>query len=160
MRILFFLLVIITNSLFAQQSTIKLQREVIGSLGSSSKNLSVRIQSTVGQASSVTSESYSNYLHITQGFHRAFIKQYKFDDWTISLYPNPNNGHFWFFTSLPETENFRYQLFDIQGRILLNGFGSGSDQIEVNVQAVVDGMYILKVHSKYTSSTFKIDIFQ
>lgn len=144
----------------AQQSEVRIKRETIGSSGLSSVTTDFKIQATIGQSSLVSNETENNYLHISQGFQKAASGRQKFQDWSIDVYPNPNNGSFNFSTTLPESESFDFEILDARGRLIYENSGFGGTMISVNLNGVFDGYYFLKVQTKYSLNTFKLALFQ
>ena len=144
----------------AQQNTIRIKRETIGSCGASSFTSSLKVHSTVGQASIVTNETESNYLKVSQGFQKAASNKWKLDDWSITVFPNPNSGVFSFTTTLPENQMFDFEIMDVRGRVVYSNIGTGNSTIEVDLKTVLDGYYFLNVRTTYSSSTFKLAVFQ
>jgi hypothetical protein len=144
----------------AQQNTIRIKRETIGSCGTSSFTSSLKVHSTVGQASIVSNETESDYLQLSQGFQKAASNKWKLDDWSITVFPNPNSGVFGFTTTLPASQVFDFEIMDARGRIIYRNKGTGDSTINVELKTVLDGYYFLNVRTTYSSSTFKLAIFQ
>lgn len=160
MRLLLFLLLFHSIIGFAQQNTIRIKRETIGSCGTSSFTGSLKVQSTIGQASIVSNETESDYLQLSQGFQKAASNKWDINDWSISVFPNPNSGVFSFTTTLPASHSFDFEIMDARGRIIYRNKGNGNSTIEVDLKTVLDGYYFLNVQTKYTSTTFKLAVFQ
>jgi hypothetical protein len=144
----------------AQQNAIRIKRETIGSCGKSSFTSSLKVLSTVGQASIVSNETESDYLKVSQGFQKAASNKWDSNDWSISVFPNPNTGVFSFTTTLPEGHSFDFEILDASGRIIYRNKGTGDSTIEVDLKTVLDGYYFLNVQTNYSSSTFKLAVFQ
>lgn len=144
----------------AQQNTVRIKRETIGSCGTSSFTSSLKVHSTVGQASIVSNETESNYLQLSQGFQKATSNKWDSNDWSISVFPNPNSGVFSFTTTLPASHSFDFEIMDARGRIIYRNKGTGNSTIEVDLKTVLDGYYFLNVQTNYSSSTFKLAVFQ
>lgn len=68
----------------------------------------------------------------------------------IAVFPNPSAEAVWF-TMNGSEENFSYQLLDISGRQLQQGFGNGLD-----ISLLPKGVYIIKLEQSDFSKTFKI----
>jgi hypothetical protein len=145
---------------FAQESTIRVKRETIGSCGTSSFTGSLKVLSTIGQASIVSNETDNDYLQLSQGFQKAASNKWDINDWSISVFPNPNSGIFSFSTSLPANEAFDFEILDSRGRIIYRNKGTGDSTINVELKTVLDGYYFLNVQTNYSSSTFKLAVFQ
>ncbi len=145
---------------FAQQNTIRIKRETIGSCGTSSFTSSLKVHSTVGQASIVSNETESDYLKVSQGFQKAASNKWDSNDWSISVFPNPNAGVFSFTTTLPASHSFDFEIIDARGRIVYRNKGTGNSTINVELKTVLDGYYFLNVQTNYSSPTFKLAIFQ
>jgi hypothetical protein len=145
---------------FAQQNTIRIKRETIGSCGTSSFTSSLKVHSTVGQASIVSNETEGDYLKVSQGFQKAASNKWDSNDWSISVFPNPNAGVFSFTTTLPASHSFNFEIMDARGRIIYRNKGTGDSTINVELKTVLDGYYFLNVRTNYSSSTFKLAVFQ
>ena len=156
--LLFFLFYSLTG--IAQDNSIRVKRETIGSGGTSSFTSSLKVQSTIGQASIVSNETNSDYLQLSQGFQKAASNKWNINDWSISVFPNPNSGTFNFTTTLPANEVFDFEILDARGRIIYHNKGNGNSTIEVELKTVLDGYYFLNVQTNYSSSTFKLAVFQ
>lgn len=156
-QLLVFLLFVLFSVNFNAQ---KLLRETIGSGGVSSFNSEILGQSTVGQSSLVSSEDASDYLFLSQGFNKSRFHQRKIDNWNVYVYPNPNNGNFYFYTTLKTEENIDFSVFDASGRLIKTGNGKGQEKINVDLQNVVTGIYFMHVSTKFHSITIKIDVAQ
>lgn len=152
----FLLFVLYGVKLNAQQ----LLRETIGSSGMSSYNSEIFGQSSVGQSSLVTSEEVNDYLFISQGFNKSRFHQRKIDNWNVYVYPNPNNGNFYFYTTLKTDEDIDFSVFDASGRLIKKGNGKGQEKINIDLQNVVTGIYFMHVSTNYYSITIKIDVAQ
>jgi hypothetical protein len=158
----YWLLLLLFQSMigFAQQNTIRIKRETIGSCGTSSFTSSLKVHSTVGQASIVSNETESDYLKVSQGFQKAASNKWDSNDWSISVFPNPNAGVFSFTTTLPASHSFDFEIIDARGRIVYRNKGTGNSTINVELKTVLDGYYFLNVQTNYSSPTFKLAIFQ
>lgn len=144
----------------AQDNSIRIKRETIGSCGTSSFTGSLKVQSTIGQASIVSNETESDYLQLSQGFQKVASNKWKLDDWSITVFPNPNSGEFSFTTTLPASQLFDFEIMDARSRIIYRNKGMGDSTINVELKTVLDGYYFLNVRTAYSSSTFKLAIFQ
>ena len=156
-RLFIFLFLVIIHSNFSAQNIL---RQVIGSSGNSFSNSEIKLQSTVGQSSLVSSEEVNDYLFLSQGFNKTRFHQRKIDDWDVFVYPNPNNGDFYFYTTLKAEENIDFTIFDASGRLIKTGSGKGQEKIKVDLQKVVTGVYFMRVSTMYHSITLKIDVAQ
>jgi hypothetical protein len=158
----YWLLLLLFHSIIgiAQQNTIRIKRETIGSCGTSSFTSSLKVHSTVGQASIVSNETESDYLKVSQGFQKAVSNKWDSNDWSISVFPNPNSGVFSFTTTLPASHSFNFEIMDARGRIIYRNKGTGDSTINVELKTVLDGYYFLNVRTNYSSSTFKLAVFQ
>lgn len=156
-RLFIFLFLVMIQTNFSAQN---LLRQVIGSSGNSFSNSEIKLQSTVGQSSLVSSEEVNDYLFLSQGFNKTRFHQRKIDDWDVLIYPNPNNGNFYFYTTLKTEENIDFSVFDASGRLVKTGNGKGQEKINVDLQNVVTGIYFMHVSTKFYSITIKIDVAQ
>ena len=64
----------------------------------------------------------------------------------IQIYPNPTSDQLFVNIDLPSIENTEIQLFNLDGRLLLNkNISASQNQIELNVSNFANGIYILKI---------------
>ncbi len=77
------------------------------------------------------------------------------DGLEFSFYPNPAKDH----VQLRSSKTIdTYQIFDINGRAILEDTNLNSEEKEINVSVLSSGVYILKVTSEGSSSTQKLII--
>jgi hypothetical protein len=139
--------ILLSNSLFSQQ--VRVGRQSLNSLGSSTVSNGVRISHTAGQASS-TSVSKSGSLVIRQGFQQANL-QYEVEktDFNVQLYPNPNDGNFNVsMTGIELTDEITYQVIDINGKKLQESNSVNLTSFPVSVIDINPGIYYLNLNSK------------
>lgn len=145
---------------FAQATSQKLVRSVIGAMGSSFQNDHIAVQFTAGQPSVVSSQTMPDYLYVSEGFHRSGIQVMRNESYDVYLYPNPNNGQFQFYTSLNKDEVFSYQLMDMTGKVLRYGQESGRVEVKMELSEMADGMYFLNVFARGKKNVIKVEVFQ
>ncbi|MFM7636937.1 MAG: T9SS type A sorting domain-containing protein [Crocinitomicaceae bacterium] len=136
-----------TNQSFSQQ--VRVGRQSINALGSSTVSNGVRISHTVGQASS-TSVSKSGNIVIRQGFQQANL-QYEVEktDFDVQLYPNPNDGDFNVSVAGILVEDpISYQILDLNGKIVLSAKKADSMNFSVSTLGIEPGMYYLTLKTK------------
>lgn len=68
----------------------------------------------------------------------------------LEIYPNPTNGLI--YVSYPG--NFRFELCDINGKVIVNGQGNNQQLIDLKEQA--DGIYFVRISSKDKVETIKV----
>jgi hypothetical protein len=138
---------------FTQQLT----RSVIGGMGNSVSKGGMILQSTVGQPAITGTEKSENGLIIRQGFQQSYSTPGSgMQNLNISLYPNPNNGEFLFRTDLNSDDQFQFYINDSFGRNIINGYGSGSNEVFVNMKNSENGVYFLTIKTTFGSGIFKI----
>ena len=140
--------ILLSTSLFSQQ--VRVGRQSLNSLGSSTVSNGVRISHTAGQASS-TSVSKSGNLVIRQGFQQANIIQYDVEktDFEVQLYPNPNDGNFNVsMTGIELTDEMTYQVIDINGKKLQESKSVNMPLFPISVAGINPGIYYLNLNSK------------
>ncbi len=157
MRILY-LCFFISKIGFSQ--TLFIQRQSIGTGGSSSSTPSFKIQTSVGQASIVTNETNNSKFHLSQGFQKAILHKKRINDWEIVAFPNPNNGTFSFTTTLPSDEKISFEVLDLQGKLIYTNEGLGGGTTTINLNKTAAGLYFLNVKTHYSFSTIKIEVIQ
>jgi len=142
-----FVSVIISSQFYAQQ--VRVGRQSINALGSSTVSNGIRISHSVGQASS-TSVSKSGNIVIRQGFQQANL-QYEVEktDFDVQLYPNPNDGDFNVTVAgILAEDPIKYQILDLNGKIVLNAKKADSMSFSVSTLGIEPGMYYLKLDTK------------
>lgn len=153
MKHIFFLILMVVFSLIATNSIsqqVRVGRQSLNSLGSSTVSNGIRISHTVGQASSTT-VSKSGNLVIRQGFQQANTMQYEVErtDFTVQLYPNPNDGNFNVsMTGIDVTDEMFYKVIDINGKKLQESQSVNKTTISVSVTGINPGIYYLILNSK------------
>jgi hypothetical protein len=140
-NILLLFLVVISPGLLAQQ--------VVSSAGSSMSNASGSISYTIGEGVSQTISNGDKTL--TQGFHQttlsvSSINEIKDLDFTISVYPNPTNDFVNLLVGKDEVLGFKYQLFDINGKLISQKELEGNET-KVSFQHLSSGFYLLRVNN-------------
>ena len=63
----------------------------------------------------------------------------------IKVFPNPTAEQLFVNIDLPTLENTEIQLFNLDGKLLLNKISASQNQIELNVSNFANGIYILKL---------------
>jgi hypothetical protein len=132
---------------FSQQ--VRVGRQSINCLGSSSVSNGIRISHTVGQASS-TSVSKTGKLVIRQGFQQANL-QYEVEktDFDVQLYPNPNDGDFNVsVTCILQEDPISYHILDVNGKKIIEVYKVDSNTFSVSTTGIQSGMYYLVLNTK------------
>ena len=116
---------------------------------------------TIGQVAYLTASSATN--HLTQGFQQpAELSTPVIDlrpDWTINVFPNPASEIIYLSAEqIPAFSKARYDLIDLQGRILLHGLIQDPLQ-EIDVNHLPASMYFLRISDETgISTTIKLHI--
>jgi hypothetical protein len=148
------LFILITLCFQAQQ----IVRSTIGSVGSSMSDGTMLIQQTVGQPTLTTFEKNDDGSAIRQGFHQPYFIEIIKKDIDVSIYPNPNNGEF-FFEILDESNApYQFQIFDQNGKILHEGKANSKVKQQVLLKHVAQSIYFLHVQQGKQQSSFKINV--
>ena len=95
-----------------------------------------------GDFSSSETKPFSNYNTLSIN---------SFNDVGFSIYPNPTQG----ILNISATDSFDYQIFDIQGKMVMEG-GSSSLLKELNLSSLMRGTYIVKVNIGKISKNQKL----
>ena len=139
--------VLITDHFFSQQ--VRVGRQSLNSLGSSTVSNGVRISHTVGQAS-CTSVSKSGSVVIRQGFQQANL-QYEVEktDFDIQLFPNPNDGEFNVSANgIIKDDAISYHIVDLNGKKIVDTHNADSNLFTVSILGVQAGLYYIILNTK------------
>jgi hypothetical protein len=117
---------------------------------------------SVGQIVYTTNTS-ATYGSVTQGVQQPFeisvVTSLKKDEeisLEMKIYPNPASDFLMLTIRNYEVENLRYQLYDINGNILLDNKIEGNE-CDISIQNYLPAIYFLKViHGNKEMKTFKI----
>ena len=141
-----------TSKLFSQQAVVCTGGNATGSGGSSSYS--------VGQIA-YSYQAGSNGS-VAQGVQQAFeiftLSGQEFTDIFLEakVYPNPVVNALTLSIKNADLENLTYQLYDIQGRNIINQ-AIKSEETAINLETNAAGIYILKISSNTTEiKSFKI----
>jgi hypothetical protein len=77
----------------------------------------------------------------------------------ISVYPNPAKAGDFVHVALPDTQPFRYRIFDSNGRLRACGT-SANRQLNLSVHALSNGVYHLEVAQQDFVSSARLTLFQ
>ncbi len=138
--------ILLVSKSFSQQ--VRVGRQSINSLGSSTVSNGIRISHTVGQASS-TSNSKSGNILIRQGFQQANL-QYEVEktDFTVQLFPNPNDGDFNVsFNGILQDDLISYDIIDANGKKIIDSRKINSTTFSVSTIGIESGMYYLLLNT-------------
>jgi len=148
------LFILITLCTQAQQ----IVRSTIGSVGSSMSDGTMLIQQTVGQPALTTFEKNDDGSAIRQGFHQPYFIEIIKKDIDVSIYPNPNNGEFFFEILDESNSSYQFQIFDQNGKILHEGKANSKEKQQVLLKHVAQSIYFLHVQQGKQQSSFKINV--
>ena len=142
----FILFLILAISVNGQQ----VDRQVISSGGGFYQNNLISMDWTLGEPVILTFENDNAIL--TQGFHQDYLRITEIEDLIeesleIKVFPNPTSSFIHLIISNEETIQPVIQLYDLQGKQLLNKQLSPSNKIDEQVELTgfSNGTYILKV---------------
>lgn len=126
-----------------------LSPDVVATSGDYYTNSNVSLSWTLGE---ISVETYvgSNVL-LTQGFQQpeffvTSIFEKKPDGFLINIYPNPATEYFTISCESNNEGDFNFELYDVQGKMLLSDYFTSSYQIDISNYK--KAMYLLKVYSK------------
>ncbi|MCX6328871.1 MAG: T9SS type A sorting domain-containing protein [Bacteroidia bacterium] len=145
------LLWIVTVSVQAQ--------EVVTTSGGYGSSANAKITWTIGEPIIETISGTSAIL--TQGFNQGdllltVIKGPEESGLIIKVYPNPASDHIRLSAGKAETENLKYLLIDMGGKVLTEKNMSGGEA-DISVSGLAPSTYILKVYqNKKEIGVFKI----
>ena len=124
---------------FAQLS---ISRDVIATSGSEISNSNLQINFTIGETFTSTLSSTNNTL--SMGFQQGdlFVASTpEKEQEELTLFPNPADNQITLKSSL--TSSFNYNVYDISGRIVMSGKGSGHSLI-LDLTNLVRGKYFIE----------------
>jgi hypothetical protein len=123
------------------------QEQVVSSSGGNGQNGDTSIEWTLGETM-INSFSAGNIL-LTQGFHQPSLKVTAIKTldgipFTVETYPNPTNELLLIQLENAAMQNFHYELYDMNGKVL------EQDELDSNITAInmvnyPVGVYLLKV---------------
>jgi hypothetical protein len=147
----FAFLVSLSNFSYAQQ--------ILSSSGGSEQNSSGSISYTLGEM--VVDTKVNGATTITQGFHQTqiivtAISEPSVTGFSMAVFPNPTNDFVTLKIEKGEIQNLGFIVFDAQGRFLLKGELTGSEQ-KVSFEKLNPGAYFIKIlNNGVELQTFKI----
>ncbi len=134
-------------------------QEVVSSGGETQKVSGYEVSWTIGEPVIETFSGSANIL--TQGFHQPKlsvtpISEFQNSGIELKVYPNPTSD-FVIIQTNGLTENLRYLLFDINGKLLENELIT-SEKTKMNLKNYSGGQYVLKLicNSNQPVQNFKI----
>lgn len=144
--ILIFTTFSITNIIFCQ--------ELISTSGDTFEADNINVSWSLGE---VVCETFTEGdLILTNGFHQPIIiisKISKSENSTVKVYPNPTNNYI--FIQQEESNFCRYQVFDINGRILDVGDCKEAQSI-INISDYPKATYLLVLYNNNQKEIYKI----
>ena len=137
----------------------RIVRSTIGTSGHSNSGGGISIQQSIGQPSLTTNELNDiEKIGISQGFHQSINLLSKNRKLQLIVYPNPNNGEFYFKAPFNNNEFFTYQIIDPLGKTILKESGQGNNITEVDIDFIAQGVYYIQVRSADITLNCKIII--
>jgi hypothetical protein len=156
MKFTVFIFLLLSNIVTGQ----RIVRSTIGTSGHSNSGGKIFIQHSIGQPSLTTNEFNDiNKIGISQGFQQSINLLSKNRELQLFVYPNPNNGKFYFKPPFNYNEFFTYQIIDPLGKLIFNKSGQGNIITEVDLNLVAPGAYYLQVRSINITLNCKIIIY-
>jgi molybdopterin-binding protein len=120
---------------------IGVSRDVFGSAGTEFSNANMQTSFTIGET--FTSTLTNSEIH-TLGFQQtkqSAVSVVELNNVEVGLYPNPADDQITFISSLEEP--FSYQVYDVSGRLILEGRHQQS-MLSLNVSNLVEGKYFFE----------------
>ncbi len=148
----FFFTYLLSTSAFCQNIC-----DVLGAGGESIANSEVTIEFTIGEP--VVSHTFSQEYYFSEGFQQpldidVIITSLKQDAFSELLpYPNPTSSII-HLNSLPNS--FSFQLIDVQGREVLRGSMIDRNSLELDLENVKSGEYVLIINSGVDTNNYKV----
>ena len=69
-----------------------------------------------------------------------------YQDKSISIYPNPNNGSMQVDYTIPETEKGQFEVVDLAGRVVMTQMvAEGTTLVQINTATLEAGMYLYRL---------------
>jgi len=84
------------------------------------------------------------------------VSDFDFLDSNVSIYPNPSSGTF--NLKMQSISDFRYDIYDITGKAIMNSVDIINNSFEVNLNHYSKGVYFFKLYSSEASVTKKLII--
>lgn len=135
-----------------------LERQVIGSSGTSLSNANTSINFTIGEAVVGVIASSNNELR--QGFwHASAIMTLSNEDFattelTVQLFPNPVSEYLNVNFIEGATSNYTMEFYDVTGKKQLNAsMLEGENQKRIDLQQLARGVYLLSITQINTNNT-------
>lgn len=155
MKLTLFIFLLLSNLVTGQ----RIVRSTIGTSGHSNSGGELFIQQSIGQPSLTTNEFNSTEkIGLSQGFHQSINHLSKNKELQLFVYPNPNNGKFYFKTPFSKNELFSYQIIDPLGKLIFKKSGQGNILTEVDLDFIALGAYYLQVSTTDITLNCKIII--
>lgn len=135
-----------------------LERQVIGSSGTSMSNANTSINFTIGEA--VVGVIASSNNELSQGFwHASAIMTLSNEDFatteiTVQLFPNPVSEYLNVNFIEGATSNYTMEFYDVTGKKQLNAsMLEGENQKRIDLQQLARGVYLLSITQINTNNT-------
>lgn len=144
---------VVQSNLSAQQ----ISRSSISSSGMTEMKGGIVIQQSVGQPALVNHVNVDG-TGLRQGFQQPIYFIEEQNDLNVTLYPNPNHGEFSFIVEESSEIKLQFQLFDQQGKLIIQGKTDANVLTPISIQNPTPGMYHLKVNSDTKVSSFKVNV--
>lgn len=130
-------------------------QEAISFLGGSYSNANSKIDFTIGET--VTKTSNSGFYTLTQGFHQSnwslISVEEKVPDFEAIVFPNPTSD--FLNISTKKFQNINYRIFDVKSNLIATGLLL-SYETQIQVNHFLSGTYFLILYS----NSKKLKVFQ
>jgi hypothetical protein len=139
----------------------ELQRYSISCYGSSFQSPQLYIAQTIGQSiPTLTTNNSSLFLH--PGFEQGLSPTVSNNGngLTLTVFPNPSTGNFVVYSNLLENEYYSYDLFSMDGKIIVHGIQTNTTPLFLQLIGLAAGNYNLRIQSNAGSiGNAKLSIF-
>ena len=137
----------------------EIQRSSINSSGSSVSSNNLYLSQSIGQSSVVGTKS-SDQTAIRQGFQQPVtLSNGKVSkNIQLTIYPNPNHGTFYLTTNLERNEEYKFIIYDLNGKLITSGDGVGGieNKIELHDTTQAGSYYLTLTTEEGLSGQAKI----
>lgn len=126
----------------------------------SAPNGNYKVSQSIGQASVIGTSSNEDY-YLRQGYQQPsskikIIKEYRTNSLEAIIYPNPFEKTISVSFSEEIESELSFLIFDVSGKIIFSQKYEASQNIELNLEDISQGLYLFKVFSKEKTFTAKL----
>lgn len=126
---------------FSVSAQIDISRDVFGSAGTEFSNANMQASFTIGETFTATLTNSEIHTLGFQQTNQSAVSVIELSSVQIGLYPNPADDQITFVSSVEEP--FTYKVFDVTGRIVLEGSHQQA-LLTLDVSDLVEGKYFFE----------------